>query len=590
MIVFLTTYYQDKSDERQKELDFTLQYNLANTTFDKIVLFVKNDFVQSGLSNPRIEYVITADHLPTYFEFINYCARLPPETIVILANSDICLTRDLVCLSSWNLKNKLCVIARREGFPPDSPNRPQPPYTEHYHSSDCWILVTPLISDADYAPLSYIHLGKLHCETRFICYMQSLGYEICNASLSIDAYHIHASNIRNYSLQDSPSEDWTVQAAPMISGAYTTGLTPTSKAPTKIALSLMAIEGTDISAYRIWQSLLPPLIQHLPAYTHVVSSQARIPEQIINTIEAPPINTNLPVQTSLVLRNVCKENNVEFFVSSGDEIPAGVPTIIPIFDLKKELSNVPPNQHALKILARSQTKFAWGFSESIINRARTLYDYSNSWSSYVLPLGKNDFFSQDDTDSTPLANLGINREYFIIVGERHGFANIGNAELLFKALSHNDLYKQYQIICVGGQIDLEKHLIPYPSAKDAVLTHPTDPLLRKLYNNAFAHVSLARIKGNELSSIEAMQCGCPNLIVHYNNPWNKLWDNCITTPILNGEILQEVINLLKDRNTTDAIKEAGYMHVKNLNWHDTAKRLAEFITETYSKLHNLNSG
>jgi glycosyltransferase involved in cell wall biosynthesis len=120
-----------------------------------------------------------------------------------------------------------------------------------------------------------------------------------------------------------------------------------------------------------------------------------------------------------------------------------------------------------------------------------------------------------------------------------------------------------------------------PSAKDAVLIHPSDSILRKLYHHAFAHISTARIKGVELSTIEAMQCRCPVVIVQYDNPYRDYWGNCISTPTLDGESLQEIVTLLEDPNTRARIGQAGLEYTKALSYETTAKILGGFITEIY---------
>jgi hypothetical protein len=79
-----------------------------------------------------------------------------------------------------------------------------------------------------------------------------------------------------------------------------------------------------------------------------------------------------------------------------------------------------------------------------------------------------------------------------------------------------------------------------------------------------------------------MQCGCPVVTVQYDNPYRDYWGNCISTPTLDGEALQEIVTLLKDTNTRDVIAEAGRGYTKTLRYEDTARTLGEFITETYS--------
>ena len=43
MITLYTSYYKDKSEIRQKELDYCLQQNIANPLIDRIMLFCDGD-------------------------------------------------------------------------------------------------------------------------------------------------------------------------------------------------------------------------------------------------------------------------------------------------------------------------------------------------------------------------------------------------------------------------------------------------------------------------------------------------------------------------------------------------------------------
>jgi len=79
-----------------------------------------------------------------------------------------------------------------------------------------------------------------------------------------------------------------------------------------------------------------------------------------------------------------------------------------------------------------------------------------------------------------------------------------------------------------------------------------------------------------------MQCGCPVVIVQYDNPYREYWGNCISTPQLDGEALQEIVALLEESNTRNLIRQAGLEYTKSLSYENTAKTLGEFITMIYT--------
>ncbi len=131
----------------------------------------------------------------------------------------------------------------------------------------------------------------------------------------------------------------------------------------------------------------------------------------------------------------------------------------------------------------------------------------------------------------------------------------------------------------------KKNLATYPSAKDAVLIHPSDSILRRLYHKAFAHISTARIKGVELSTIKAMQYAMsmsgrnrsirqtlPRLLGQLNFNAHAWWRKHSR----NSDITR------RSQLPRPHRPGAGLEYTKTLNYETTAKILGGFITEIYS--------
>jgi len=485
MITLITTFYHDSDPERQAELDFALQINLSNPYFDSIVLFVDRFFPTTSITHPKVKFVTFNTRIPRYGDFLNYAANLPDNSFVVLANSDICFDHEINRIREWNLENRLVVLSRKEGRPGTTTL-----LTMHHYSSDTWILKTPLLtSDCD------ISLGILHCETAFICEMQQAGYTISNASLSVSSFHIHESQKRSYSQENSPYENKTAQTFPLLSGAFASGLTqhPYQKAP--LLLSTAALNTPKIVPLRIWNELLPLLPKYLPPETTLLShgtidySSIKLP-----VFYGPMVNSVMCLQETNLLDNICRELETRCFIGSFGSVPAGIVSVAPVYDLQFELTHTESTHFCPEMFSHRFANYNFFFDETIMTQSRALYDHHETKQYCLLPRGKRGFFSLPEDDPTLLTSLGINREFILLVGLRTGLAGEGNAECLFKALSYNRLHHKFQIVSVGGEPSLEKKLAKYPSASDVVILHPSDSILRKLYHNAFAHISTGRIK------------------------------------------------------------------------------------------------
>lgn len=172
MIRLLYNYYEDKNPVRKKEIDFCLQQNLAN---------------------PHINVVIveTAEK-PTYSFFFNKINELTgPDDINIICNSDIffddtiLLTQHLAhrasyCLSRW-----------------DYINSQNTKLFDRSDSQDTWIVRGPVQS-----VIGNFTLGKRGCDNRIAWELKDAGYPPTNPARSIKTYHVHNSNVRNYSHND----------------------------------------------------------------------------------------------------------------------------------------------------------------------------------------------------------------------------------------------------------------------------------------------------------------------------------------------------------------------------------------------------
>jgi len=574
MAILITTFYQDSSPERQEELNFALQSNLNNKFIDRVVLFVERSFPTASISHPKVVFSYCAAKIPSYGEFLAYATTLPDDSIVVIANSDICFDHEIQKIRTWNLHQRLVALSRKEGRPEN-----MAVLVEHHFSSDTWILKTPVLPSST----DDIFLGVLHCETAFICKMQQAGYQISNASLSISSFHIHESGKRNYTQQNSPYDNIRAQAFPLISGAYASGLISQREKEAPLLFSTAALIGNKIVPHRIWKELLPLLLQYLPPGSVLLTHNAELTSYLeFPLVEGPTINPSLSFQETSLLDNICTEFGSRLFFCTSGSIPATIPSIAPIYDIKYELTHTQSNFFIPEVFAHRFAPSNFFFDQTIMVQSRELFDPLTLKKYCLLPKGKTESFSSPDNDPTLLSDLGITRKFFLLVGDRFDYSGRSNAESLFQALCHNDLHRNFQIVSIGGQVYLEKELSKYPSARDAVLLSPSDSILKKLYSLAFAHISTARIKGVELSNIEAMQCKCPVVIVQYDNPFRDYWKNCIITPTLDGESLQEIVTLLEDTNTRNSVAQAGIDYTNTLSWENAAKKLGMFIRELFT--------
>lgn len=173
MINVAINYYNDKFPERQSEIDFCFNKNMLN---DKINLIIIN-------SQQRLTYEY-------YFEILNSITGI--NDINIIANADIyfddtiqyCERLDFntfYALSRWDIigSNDVRHFCRAD-------------------SQDVWAWKGKCKNI-----VSNYFLGMPGCDNRLAHEAKKSGYNVLNPSKTIKCYHVHASNLRNYTRFDS---------------------------------------------------------------------------------------------------------------------------------------------------------------------------------------------------------------------------------------------------------------------------------------------------------------------------------------------------------------------------------------------------
>jgi hypothetical protein len=213
-------YFRHENNRRYKELKECLKKNINNNFIDKIVLINETDYSKEWVGIPnaseKINQIINGKRL-TYADFIDIVNKIAPDNCyVILANADIYFGNTLKYLWSVNLSDKMLGLLRW-----DIPNEGvlfedrAELFGPRNDSQDSWIFLSNSIKSRvwDYSKFKY-QLGKSGCDNRFTSDILRMKFLITNPSLSIKSYHLHNSNIRNYSKSDYIPSDFYVYVEP----------------------------------------------------------------------------------------------------------------------------------------------------------------------------------------------------------------------------------------------------------------------------------------------------------------------------------------------------------------------------------------
>lgn len=171
MIRVLQNFYFDSNPERQKEIEECFARNSSLSELDSFL-------------------PIYSPHRLTFQDFfVRINAMSENDDINIIANSDVYF--DSTIQLAEKIKNNECYALSRWDVQSDGSIK----HFARSDSQDVWIFRGPIKNiSADF------FLGYRGCDNRLAFEISKAGYKISNPSLSIRAYHLHLTCVRNYTM------------------------------------------------------------------------------------------------------------------------------------------------------------------------------------------------------------------------------------------------------------------------------------------------------------------------------------------------------------------------------------------------------
>ena len=189
-----TSYYDCKDELHQTEILRAIELNTANPNIDTIYLLCE---VEYPVLNTKVKCIKIKEQ-PTYATFIDYFQVFCRGDYNVIINSDIVLDYDTTDLCRSVPEGTVYALARYEV---DYKTYKEPietwKSTLHYfphYSQDAWIFYK---SKLDTSTLN-IYVGAQESNNLIAYFLESQNLKITNPSLSIKIYHLHSSEIRNY--------------------------------------------------------------------------------------------------------------------------------------------------------------------------------------------------------------------------------------------------------------------------------------------------------------------------------------------------------------------------------------------------------
>ena len=216
-IWLITQLFRHSDDKRFEEIKTCLQRNCACPYIDQVVLLNETDLSNHWKKKPlmpgseKIKQVMINKRL-SYADFLQYVKEsVPANTYTILCNADIYFEDSLVDLYKINMYDKMLGLLRWDVNETGSAEI----FGPRADSQDAWIFLSNSIQSRQWKKDIYqFHLGQPGCDNAFSGHILRQGIVLCNPALTFKSFHLHQSNVRNYSKSDYIKSDLYINLIP----------------------------------------------------------------------------------------------------------------------------------------------------------------------------------------------------------------------------------------------------------------------------------------------------------------------------------------------------------------------------------------
>ena len=198
---WVTQFFKHGKSDRASEIRKCLRENNSSRIIDKILLL--NESPQTFTKSDKIDEEIIGHRL-TYQDVFERIYDIPDNTIVVFANADIFID-DASFKELWNLnlEDKFLALLRYD-LPLSGELGEAKIFGPRADSQDTWIVRSDDVKKRDKSVWESMNFqfGKMGCDNALALEAMRAKFLVVNPSQTLKTYHVHASDIRNYSKSD----------------------------------------------------------------------------------------------------------------------------------------------------------------------------------------------------------------------------------------------------------------------------------------------------------------------------------------------------------------------------------------------------
>jgi glycosyltransferase involved in cell wall biosynthesis len=341
---------------------------------------------------------------------------------------------------------------------------------------------------------------------------------------------------------------------------------------------------------RVWRSLLEEWQQSgFSKYIVIIDRAGTAPKLPgIQYHELPYYDfRNVPLDSER-LQSVCDKFNADLFMSTYYSTPISTPTISMIYDLIPEVIGFDLTEPCWreKYYSILHASHYITISKNTAVDLIKFYPFVSNTSIKTIYCGVNKMMNpaMEEEINFFKKRFNIKGFYFLLVGDRMSLHGYKNAILFFKALSQWSNTENIEVVCVGGQPQLEPELSNFVGEIPIHLIRLSDPELRLAYSGAISLVYPSLYEGFGLPIVEAMSCGCPVITCRNSSIPEVAGDAVI---YVNEYDIDGMIQALEHVHTLEIrqrLIQAGLNQAKKFSWEIMADEIANYCRKVAQDL------
>ena len=343
---------------------------------------------------------------------------------------------------------------------------------------------------------------------------------------------------------------------------------------------------------RVWQSLLQEWVKNGFAKHLILLDRDNTAPQItgINYQLIHRYEENNSAEDSFLLQEMCDRYEANLFISTYYTTPISTPGILLVHDMIPEVigADLTATMWQEKSYAICYAARYIAISESTTRDLHYFYPQIAPATITVALCGVDPLFMPSNRGAIEgfCTTNEITQPYFIIVGTRVGLDGYKNGIHTFRALSQLSDHGQFEIVCVGGNPNLEAEFTDLIKGIKVHQLALNDQELQAAYSGAIALLYPSCYEGFGLPILEAMACGCPIITCRNSSLPEVAGDAAIYVSETGLTDFVAALRQVQQPEVRSPLIAAGLSRSKYFSWAKMADTTAQVLLDTHADIQS----